>query len=471
MPSLMGKEDEMLKYGNNEQMAMCEQCGCLEPIEEMHEVNGCLYCNDCMDEAVVCDVCGDIFWLDDGGAWIEGEEACVCDRCLASDYVYSNIQDRYIRYYDAVEVYNDFDEVVDYINYHVEGYEDEVGYCDGCNRFYLIDFITYTDSGCFCNDCNPQGILQPYHSGERFQPQGIDGKKLPFDGGRYIGFEMEFCFVDGKNWEMLELMNDCLPAETLTFEEDCTVDFEVITCPMTIDRFYQLLPAFQKMVNIAEEHGATMMTNASGMHVHFSRAWWRSTKALNYTLLAYRMHRNIFDRLSGRTYFEWCNNNLDRCSFSSILNNENGRLCCGHGEAINCGNSMTIEFRQFAGCKNMEDFAVWVELHVGLINLSNRFILKNEAVRTISDFRNIIGSVSDLYQLDIALKIQDKPMVFEYIKQVLTLKSNESNVKVFQYSNRDELMEGIKKLGGIEKLMRLYRDINISEKNIVLDEV
>ncbi len=190
---------------------VCANCGFALQDEYTIEIDGELYCNDCVGS---CNQCGEYHLLDDM-IWVDSENCYVCQTCLERHYILCEHCDEY-----------DSSDCSYYVD-SIDGYVCENCYCDwysecsDCGWTAHIDDLHYSeDDDClYCEDCyencNCNNKTFNYHSGK--------GRDNLSDNYRYrVGVELE---REDEYFKDEVDKNDLLDETGWVMEEDASLDY------------------------------------------------------------------------------------------------------------------------------------------------------------------------------------------------------------------------------------------------------
>ena len=175
-------------------MEKCFNCEENFKSDKLTEVNGELYCSECMDENFIsCEKCGELIHVDD---YIEaGNGDVICEYCLNNHYTECN---NCGKYFLDENVYTD-----NRITICQSCKDSEYYTCDECGDFVHHCNIYLLNDGTYCEYCFDQ--LTRYVINE------YDFKPLPIfygEGEKYFGIELE---IDegGDDSEKAKIITDC----------------------------------------------------------------------------------------------------------------------------------------------------------------------------------------------------------------------------------------------------------------------
>lgn len=341
---------------------ICAECGCvIEEHDDYYEVNGKIYCEDCDSELFEeCADCGEKF-LRDEMHWIEGYDHYVCDDCF-DEYIICDNCGEYERRDNAYDTNEGL--VCSYCR------ENYFSYCDNCGEIYHNDNMYYNDDDgeYYCRECYDECVshraIHSYHHSHSKGVQffgGVDnGKEL------FMGLEVEI--DDGDNREDTAYnIRECMPENFITMENDGSLDcgFENITQPATLEYHTSIRQNYEEMFKIAKDNGfRSHNTSTCGYHIHFNRSFFEDKQDENIAKLLYLVEKfwNELVKFSRRNY-----ERLERWAkkYDETPEEVVDKMKCHNLDryhAINLTNTYTIEFRMFRGTLNSETFFATLQL-------------------------------------------------------------------------------------------------------------
>jgi hypothetical protein len=276
----------------------CYSCEEVYPVERLHELDGHMFCTDCMRDKGYdkCQDCGEWKKESEGHTY---RDTFLCDDCYCASYfTCTNCDD--IAVFDNSVSTASGDMVCDYCYRHY------YFSCEGCDETYHNDNVYSTDDGecycesCFnerqcecascgtecssneltdirgigrvCSDCKPNTEIRNYS----FKPEpiffrtGITEQEIRAEGNVFLGIELE---VDCDNICKSLNVLDADDLERLYVKEDGSVPhgFEIVSHPMTIEAHREFnWPNFCKRMYKSGAHGNKPN---HGIHVHITKTY------------------------------------------------------------------------------------------------------------------------------------------------------------------------------------------------------
>lgn len=321
----------------------------------------------------VCEHCGVI--IGDGDDYIiDGRGRIICGDCQ-QDMFYCEVCDNVFEMDDIVTIYNRDGDIVQFVCHDcAETYYHQ---CPECGRWYTSG--TFSSSRKTCPQCTPDIIL-PYHA---HNPNGLQFHGSPdysFING-YIAGELEITGLD--NQAAADILEACGGYEFCHFEHDCSVDgAEIIFQPRTIESWEAVKPAVNSMYDILKEYDCSS-ERGNGLHVHISRTAFGSTNAEQAEAIAKFMR--LF---SGDNHMRCCQ--IAGCSSTDA--HDWARDCGQYSKeeqkeiaeyhsgdryiAVNVSNDDTVEVRLGRSTMDIDKFYSWIHFIVAMVRRAETITLK-----------------------------------------------------------------------------------------------
>ena len=338
----------------------CDNCGCIiEDGEEYTTHDGRTVCNDCADNMVTCEWCGDL----------------VDEECIVTVY----------------------DECGNPSEYFCEDCAAERAYyCEDCGR-WVTDWAWDDERG-ICRECAEEkfgGLILPYHSGHPDGLQFFGESDFSFIRG-YFGRELEVTTSRPES-VAYRLHNEC-DDSLFHIESDCSVDgFEIIFQPMTLEYMATREADIRRLFAILNEEGATA-EEGNGLHVHVSRFAFGADPTTQARRIALCMKAFAGDNYltmidaAGRDFddaLQWSANAGGIGSFKEKKQAAATRRA-GRYYAVNVQNFATVEFRLGRSTVCYDDFMKWTQV-IGYIVRRSETITPEQA----SDFDHWFGGAPE----------------------------------------------------------------------------
>lgn len=416
-------QDRMLSQNT----VVCDHCGQVVPEDETASVDGETWCNECAErDAVTCDRCGDLVPSDEAQD-VQGETWCnecaenyaeECPRCGelydASDGVEVRTRDLWYRYHEETwcpdcaesnttecEECGELcdNEIVD--SYEVYGVG-RVVMCEACsNEFYMChdcgvlvneSDVETIDENNYCPSCAENvSVIQGYsHTYAENFYQSSDCDKEAADG-LYFGVELETeCDDEYSAQDMAGDLLDDIGREVICCKEDGSLSdggCEIVTQPMTLKYQFEN-DVWGRISTICRRHGATSHDNGDcGLHIHASRRYFNQATgymdtddiyaAIERMLQTHRSEWTRFSRRSASSMGRWAAIN-DSCAYGIKVGDtprdKRDKVTkykdSGRYQALNLGNSSTIEFRMFRGTLRLESILASIEAVAAICHLA-----------------------------------------------------------------------------------------------------
>ena len=351
---------------------LCDHCGKWAAVEECKMQGNGVACMICRDDTILCDGCGE--WiLEDDVVTVDDNYYCI--ECVDAD---PNIV-----YCERCEQYTFSDYGVYYVEtrFGAEGwckdcFEEHALYCYECSEAIPIDEAMYDDryGVYYCPSCyenRPRDLIGDYHSGNPHGTQfyGEVTRDSYLQG--YIGTEIEYF---GHGEYIAEAIYDAVGGfDFCHFEDDSTVDVEVVTQPHTLEMMYYEEDRFRAMFDAVRNAGGRSQEGA-GLHVHFSRTCFGETQEERAARISkvcmLFSNKDAFEalaKIAKRDDFYWCDRiEGSRVDIKQRADHVGGR----HSVAVNLQHDATVEFRLGRSMDNWDDFIAWVEVLAWIVKKS-----------------------------------------------------------------------------------------------------
>lgn len=355
-----------MKNGN----FICSKCGKILDESTVHEFEGELLCDDCLNEfTTICDNCHKRIWRENA----EGDSyTTLCSDCY--NYNYTNCEDcgRLIHNDDA----------------HYEDDDSDVPYCYDCFQkleAYAIKSYSY----------KPEPIF--YGSGELFM-----GVELEIDKGGEENLNAQ---------TLLDIAN--YPDERIYCKHDGSINdgFEIVSHPMSLDYHINEMNWLDIFNKAAAMGYRSHNTATCGLHIHVSRSAFGETldeqdTSIGRVVFFVEKHWNELVRFSRRNI-----DNLNRWAarYATISNTTQETYKkakdknMGRYVAVNLENYSTIEFRLFRGTLCYKTFVATLQLIEQICTTAIRYSDKELEEMSWCDW---VSNTSK----------SDKPELIEYLK-------------------------------------------------------
>lgn len=383
----------------------CERCGERHLVEDAYSVRVGRYsweswCDDCYQwNGYFCEDCDE--YMSEDYAYRTADDRMVCGACIEDNYTECDECGEYVPN-DSItecangnyvcddclaEYYTFCDECNEWVRN--EEYDEAEGMCMDCaqntERFVreTIDALTSendtiepTDGDeIIDSDTEPRSsnaIVRPYHSRPTLNWILSAGQReLARNGGFVaragVGVELE---VDGNgsspsNRQKQRALNkiDRIAGDRVYFNADCSLrnnGFEIITKPLSFEAFYET--PWRDIMKACSENGySSHDAGTCGLHFHFSRELFgidTETQDDNISKLVqfFEFYWDDMVKVSRRegNQLRWCGKKgyISKKKIKDYVKRKWG----GHDEAINNGNTYTVEIRIMRGTLNFKSF-------------------------------------------------------------------------------------------------------------------
>lgn len=233
--------------------------------------------------------------------------------------------------------------------------------CEGCGFYFSHDYDMHHRFGeCYCDDCwdDITPIIYDYHTFE----DGYYPRSLARESPLFMGFELE---VDDVRGDCETLASDVLDGDNtnvLHCEYDCTVAFEFISQPCTLEyhknQHYNDW-FFSELDGKCESHDA----GTCGLHIHVNKSFFTERGYDRLKTILFFFKRELF-QFSRRQKWDYHYSNFgeDIPKASVSIKNAKSKKEYGHTTWFNEDNDSTYEFRFFRGTLRYETFMASLEL-------------------------------------------------------------------------------------------------------------
>lgn len=367
-------------------MSICKICGEMIPLKDGQVHDGNFYCQDCFDENFTfCDECQE-YHPNDKVSYLHNLDISVCDNCI-DNYVRCNHCGDWMREEDA------------HIGADDESYCEDCFWeyfyrCEHCDEVLYRDDVYWDEEGDYgyCYDCYQKlcnNVIYSYHSDDvEYLPKYLN----EYDRDTHIkdlyGIELEITGSKSTAEEFQNIMSD-----NVVLMRDGSVDgYEMVSMPMTRAYFYKMfVPTLKDGLKYLLDNNMRGH-NGGGIHIHF-RQLQRGLEVANMTQILYGSEddRKLWRLINQRreSAMSWCSQNPANLYHEPQEILEEGFLYpCGdgnHGTALNYDyRTETHELRIFNSnlriervIKNMEClFALedYVKSQIGLVCDTKGFI-------------------------------------------------------------------------------------------------
>lgn len=262
----------------------------------------------------------------------------------------------------------DTDETVS-INYDCQ-------HCDECGLNFSRDYdMHHRDDDCYCDDCweDMEPVIYEYHK----YYDGYYPRSLARESPLFMGFELE---VDDVRCDREDLAASVLDSDStgvLHCEYDCTVAFEFISQPCTLE--YHKNQHYNDWF-LSELDGRCSSHDAGtcGLHVHVNKSFFddRGYDRLKTILFFFKDELFQFSRRQRWDYGYSDFGEKVRKNNVTMHKAKNTKHY-GHSTWFNENNSSTYEFRFFRGTLRYETFMASLELvhNICMVAMSNTDVI------------------------------------------------------------------------------------------------
>lgn len=233
--------------------------------------------------------------------------------------------------------------------------------CDECGDYFSSDYDMHCRNGnYYCDTCweDMEPVIYDYHC----YRDGYYPRSLARESPLFMGFELE---VDNVRGDCESLASSVLDGDmdgTLHCEYDCTVAFEFISQPCTLEyhknQHYNDW-FFSELDGNCESHDA----GTCGLHVHVNKSFFdeRGYDRLKTILFFFKDELFQFSRRQ-RWDYDYSDFNERIAKEYVTIQKAKSSKHYGHSTWFNENNSSTYEFRFFRGTLKYETFMASLEL-------------------------------------------------------------------------------------------------------------
>lgn len=401
--TVQGKTMISIQTGKEE--APCCGCGVVCEVETMSSLGGQLYCDDCGEDIVCCEGCGEMLNVEHM-RYVE-DDGYYCNQCFEDAFVSCRDCGDVIRNDRATDVGDS------YSFYYVcsSCLEDYIR-CDDCDGWVLFSEANPDDEdedNYYCDDCYPKhkSIIRAYHDSPSLVFYGTSNKKYG------VELEMENVEEEEDNEDIAEeIRNAVNDTEWERYEDEALVyfnrdgslddGFEMITHPMDYDFISRI--NWEKVLGCAADLGMRGHdTSTCGLHVHVSRAAFGSSReeqeeAVARLMFIFESHWDKIVRFSRRTeeaLNRWAARYLGETEEAKKVykyKEHAQRKCGSRYHCVNNMNRATVEIRIFRSTLLPETFRATIEF-VHLITEA-AIHLSDEQVEEMS-FMDLLADASE----------------------------------------------------------------------------
>ena len=314
-----------------------------EELEVAFYHNGNYYCEECMDDLVVCEHCGDIIEADET-IYVDSEAYCqnCANRCLQ----YCHDCGEWIKHEDAY-----------YVNscdwYVCQGcFEGNYCVCESCDDIITIDESCLYNGRCYCEFCYNENCADEniheydYKPDMEFYHKDNENRTNTL----HIGIELEiqsdtreereFFVEDVKDNQYVYLKHDGSLCES--------TGVEIVSMPMTYEYMIDN-DVWKDIFYYMKKHSMNDINNC-GLHFHLDRNYFSNEDIQNIDYIV-NTFSEYFEKNGGREFNRYCekiSKNIDKFGIKC-----GDRYC-----ACNLENADTIELRF---CASTNDYDVFLK--------------------------------------------------------------------------------------------------------------
>lgn len=248
--------------------------------------------------------------------------------------------------------------------------------CDECGDCFSSSYEMHHRNGkYYCDYCweDMDPVIYDYHC----YHDGYYPRSLARESPLFMGFELEVDDVRGDCESLASSVLDGDMDNTLHCEHDCTVAFEFISQPCTLEyhknQHYNDW-FFSELDGKCESHDA----GTCGLHVHVNKSFFDDRGYGRLKTILFFFKEELF-QFSRRQHWDYSYSDFgEKIGKSSVtMHKAKNTKEYGHSTWFNENNSSTYEFRFFRGTLRYETFMASLELvhNICMIAMSNTDII------------------------------------------------------------------------------------------------
>lgn len=318
---------------NQQEVRICDHCGCEIENEDYALVGEEFLCQDCVDEHCVrCDRCEELIYAQDS---VQDDDITLCEHC----------------------------------------YENHYTRCECCGSIIRNEDSYYSNDYDYCCDCYNRKCrsIHDYH----FKP----APAFYGDSKRYFGVELEVDYGghdDEKAEEILDAIN--YPDERIYIKSDGSLDdgFEIVTHPMSLNYHMNKFPWDDLTDRLIHLGYRSHQTSTCGLHIHVSRdglgdSYDEQENTISHILFFVEMHWNELLRFSRRSEYSmnrWAARHGYEHDPKKLLGR--AKSSANRYVAVNLCNCNTVEFRLFRGTLKLNTILATLQLVNRICGISQR---------------------------------------------------------------------------------------------------
>lgn len=248
--------------------------------------------------------------------------------------------------------------------------------CDECGDYFSNDYdMHYRNGNYYCDACweDMEPIIYDYHKYE----DGYYPRSLARESPLFMGFELEVDDVRGDCESLASSVLDGDMDGTLHCEYDCTVAFEFISQPCTLEyhknQHYNDW-FFSELDGNCQSHDA----GTCGLHVHVNKSFFDDRGYSRLKTILFFFKDELFQFSRRQRWDGGYSDFGERIHKNSVTMHKAKNIKhYGHSTWFNENNSSTYEFRLFRGTLKYETFMASLELvhNICMIAMSNTDII------------------------------------------------------------------------------------------------
>lgn len=269
--------------------------------------------------------------------------------------------------------------------------------CDECGDYFSSDYDMHCRNGnYYCDTCweDMEPVIYDYHC----YRDGYYPRSLARESPLFMGFELEVDNVRGGRENLATSVLDGDSTGVLHCEYDCTVAFEFISQPCTLEyhknQHYNDW-FFSELDGRCESHDA----GTCGLHVHVNKSFFDERGYDRLKTILFFFKDELF-QFSRRQCWDYGYSDFGEkiCKSSVTMHKAKNAKEYGHSTWFNENNSSTYEFRFFRGTLRYETFMASLELvhNICIAAMSNTDVITWDSLLD-GDYCREYSNLRDIY--------------------------------------------------------------------------
>ena len=334
------------------------------------------------EDYFICANCDDIHHMDDCTIVYGGD--AVCEDCIDSDYVYSELMNEYIHRDDAFYYADDqtyYDNPVHECCRDRFGWQSDVSgnwYSDDTEPLVTADDYRYAEGeedDLYWNQYEeeyyysrgnmPEGLIRGYHKRPTLKFFG--------EGPKYFGLELECdgSDADGSEDDVRAIFKNHMDRFYFNSDGSLSHGFEAITHPMSPSEMLKI--DWEQITNEMENRYYDNDRDTAGIHIHVSRNFFHGEKNIGRLVRMFSENYRDMIRFAHRPEnkaVDWARRVQGTARQYAVDWYENARNA-GRYTAVNLQNDETVEIRLFHSLASRQHIMACIQLTDVLTDMAN----------------------------------------------------------------------------------------------------